>query len=43
MILQWKSLVSYNGMSTIVENPPTAAAFVAVSNPSHTVRPGSFI
>src|SRR5258705_4695388 len=30
-----------NGMSTIVVTPPAAAARVAVSNPSHSVRPGS--
>ena len=29
-------------MSTIVVTPPAAAACVAVSNPSHSVRPGSF-
>ncbi|VVC99433.1 unnamed protein product [Leptidea sinapis] len=31
-----------NGMSTMVVNPPTAAALVAVTKPSHEVRPGSF-
>ena len=31
------------GMSTNVVTPPAIAAFVAVSNPSHSVRPGSFI
>src|SRR5262245_53944911 len=30
-----------SGMSTIVVTPPAAAARVAVSNPSHSVRPGS--
>ena len=29
------------GMSPIVVTPPAAAARVAVSNPSHLVRPGS--
>ena len=31
-----------SGMSTIVVMPPAAAARVAVANPSHSVRPGSF-
>ena len=31
-----------SGMSTIVVMPPAAAALVAVSKPSHSVRPGSF-
>ncbi len=31
-----------SGMSTIVVTPPAAAARVAVSKPSHSVRPGSF-
>ena len=31
-----------SGMSTIVVTPPAAAARVAVANPSHSVRPGSF-
>jgi hypothetical protein len=31
-----------SGMSRIVVTPPAAAARVAVSNPSHSVRPGSF-
>ena len=30
-----------SGMSTMVVTPPAAAARVAVSNPSHSVRPGS--
>jgi hypothetical protein len=30
-----------SGMSTMVVTPPDAAALVAVSNPSHSVRPGS--
>ena len=30
-----------SGMSTRSVTPPTAAAFVADSNPSHSVRPGS--
>ena len=32
----------FSGMSRIVVTPPAAAARVAVSNPSHSVRPGSF-
>src|SRR5438445_656160 len=32
----------FSGMSTMVVTPPAAAARVAVSNPSHSVRPGSF-
>ena len=32
----------FSGMSTIVVTPPAAAAAVAVANPSHSVRPGSF-
>jgi hypothetical protein len=32
----------FSGMSTIVVMPPAAAARVAVSKPSHSVRPGSF-
>ena len=32
----------FRGMSTIVVTPPAAAARVAVWNPSHSVRPGSF-
>ena len=31
----------FSGMSRIVVTPPAAAARVAVSNPSHSVRPGS--
>ncbi len=31
----------FRGMSKIVVTPPAAAARVAVSNPSHSVRPGS--
>jgi hypothetical protein len=31
-----------SGISTIVVTPPAAAARVAVANPSHAVRPGSF-
>lgn len=43
MILQNEfTRFSYNGISTMVVNPPAAAAFVAVSKPSHSVRPGSF-
>ncbi len=30
-----------SGMSQMVVTPPTAAARVAVANPSHSVRPGS--
>lgn len=30
-----------SGMSTTVVTPPAAAAAVAVTNPSHSVRPGS--
>ena len=30
-----------SGMSTIVVTPPAAAARVALSKPSHSVRPGS--
>src|SRR5579863_56932 len=32
-----------SGMSTSVVTPPAAAASVAVSNPSHSVRPGSLM
>jgi hypothetical protein len=34
--------IELSGMSTIVVTPPAAAAAVAVANPSHSVRPGSF-
>ena len=34
--------IEFSGMSTIVVTPPAAAARVAVSKPSHFVRPGSF-
>src|SRR4029079_9013997 len=33
--------MEFSGMSTIVVTPPAAAARVAVSKPSHSVRPGS--
>src|SRR3954454_21071841 len=33
--------IEFSGMSTIVVTPPAAAARVALSNPSHSVRPGS--
>ena len=32
----------FSGMSQIVVMPPASAARVAVANPSHSVRPGSF-
>ena len=32
----------FSGMSQIVVTPPASAARVAVANPSHSVRPGSF-
>jgi hypothetical protein len=32
----------FSGMSAMVVMPPAAAAAVAVANPSHCVRPGSF-
>ncbi|CAB4816592.1 unannotated protein [freshwater metagenome] len=32
-----------SGISITVVTPPAAAALVAVANPSHGVRPGSFI
>ena len=31
--------IEFRGMSTIVVNPPAAAAEVAVANPSQAVRP----
>ncbi len=31
-----------SGMSTTVVTPPAAAAAVALADPSHSVRPGSF-
>lgn len=39
--MEMEITVSYSGISIMVEKPPAAAAFVAVSNPSHSVRPGS--
>jgi hypothetical protein len=33
--------IEFSGMSTIVVTPPAAAARVALSNPSQSVRPGS--
>ena len=34
--------VEFSGMSQMVVIPPASAARVAVANPSHSVRPGSF-